>query len=239
MNQNPFMKFVSKYHTPLVFKILITVLLLGIFVFLFLITTTSFSSENSIFLHAISDRYDIVRYSGNVFRLFRYNYSYDISVLFQVLSILSIVAGIVFIWLNRPVFATVPAAFLLTTTIFSSFNSYDYGGMMRDAYGWSSGDDYFIGGWKEHYFLYILYGLVIALIILIVLSIIITKKKKLDPVQAPNPINPVPTYTQPSPSNFAPMPPAAEQITQYKKLLDDGVITPEEFEQKKQQLLNL
>ena len=43
----------------------------------------------------------------------------------------------------------------------------------------------------------------------------------------------------PPPRPRAPLCGAADEIRRYKELLDDGVITREEFEQKKTQLLNL
>lgn len=42
-----------------------------------------------------------------------------------------------------------------------------------------------------------------------------------------------------APRSRVPLAGAADEIRRYKELLDAGVITPEEFQQKKQQLLNL
>ena len=65
--------------------------------------------------------YDSTKYT--IFTMLTNDYGNAAQVIFMIQTILAVVCGVVFLWMNRPKLATIPAAVMLWATVFSAFRS--------------------------------------------------------------------------------------------------------------------
>ena len=205
------------YHTSRVYQVIITIA----FAFLTVL----------IFSLRVFDCYDYVSNqswsSGQLSALFILNFNYAIERFFFFMPIVASVCGIFFVWLNRPRISAIAAGALSLTMLFSLFRFYNNGKTFARG-PFSEGDTTTqVITVKVLHSYYFLWGSLLLLLVIVVLAIIKTKK-------GPRPQTAF-KVKDASPVIIS----DAEEIKIFKDLLDQGVITKEEFEFKKKQILKL
>ncbi len=115
-------------------------------------------------------------------------------------------AGIVFIWMNKPVYSAVFVALLLVNMLIPLF------------FLWGELD-------SLHPYGYLIWGTLGILIILVILALFLTKEVQ------------VPEMPKPSAKPLNPNISVADEIRKFKELMDEGIISKEEFEEQKNNLL--
>lgn len=209
--------YIDKYNTPRVFQIFSTILFIIIpglmFEFVVFKYYDAFSPENT-------DEW-MYKY---IFGIFYDNFGSFAATLAKIIVVVAAIAGIVFIWLNRSKIAGVCGGMVLLIMLLSLLRKWDF-------------DGYYVVGDSGNYtfyhvsvmrFYYFLWALMALLAIFIVLSIVFTKE---GPRQSK-----VVAVVQSVPQNqFS----SADEIKKLKDLCDSGVITQEEFDTKKKEILGL
>ena len=214
-------RYIDKYNTPRVFHISTTigfVILVGLMLSVTVIVTsvTTYNPKTwSI------NTWEYTR--DTVFEMFEAKVD-STGFLLGAVALIASIAGIVFIWLNRPKLSAICAGILLIIMFLSLLVIGDLG--MEDYF--ASWNDYDRLEVRVQETYYLLWGLTIILIVFSIISIKTTK-------EGPRPPKLVRIVESPAASQ----PSAADELKKYKELLDSGVITQEEFQEKKKQLLNL
>lgn len=258
--------FTNKYYTPKAFKVFVTIFILltlwVIFcVYPFRFYTAYFVSANGEIITVSTngglDTAPGTYFSDNTFfydkgtktivgaaphlehiwEIFSMNFGYDVgpivSIILKALCLVGAVAGLAFIWMNRPKFTLFAAGPFLLTLLLSYIRVYDYEMSSYEKF-WVTPNSYIAVSVTKnvYYTLWIPFALGV---VFIVLALLTTKKgPQPKPVTVMNNAsNPVPVYSP------APNTDRTEELRNYKKLLDDGIITQEEFESKKKQLLDM
>lgn len=202
--------FINKYNTPRIFQIFSTISYIALSVLMF--TLDVFGWRDPFVLYSNT-------FGMKVFRIFYWNFNYDNGVerFVEIIAVVATIVGIVFVWLNRPKASGICSGALTVIMLLSLLRMYDF-----EDYYVIEGYDFYVISVEDAY--YILWGALAVLIVFIILSIMFTKQGPRQPravtiVEVPQQIS------------------LADEIKKYKDLLDSGVITQEEFDAKKKEIL--
>ncbi len=207
----------NKYKTPLLFQILVTFFFLLFLVTAFFLITFEFRDAFYFsYLYGGSSLWE----STNVYGIFYWNFGSFAQILAQIVAVLSTIAGILFIWVHRPKISIACAGGPLLIMILSLLRVYD-------------ADEYYAIGYSGNYtFLrcsiqwpyYLLWVFLAFLLISVVLAHTYTS-----------------VCAEPSSVTHTSMPQLSqtEELQKYKELLDSGILTEEEFQEKKKEILRL
>ena len=203
--------YISKYHTPRVFQVFVTVFFIAAPILMAVLRSVD---------RTVLSLSHVGRYSFPIFDM--YGYGADV-IVFGICFVIPVI-GIVFIWMNRPRISAICASAFLMLMISSLFILTLSGDPKKYKY-FEWGNDFVM--YQPNYQYYILWAVTIGLITFSVLAIISTKPGK-RPTTVVREETPVLTDVS-----------SADEIKKYKELYDEGVISKEEFEAKKKQLLRL
>ncbi len=212
-----FNAFFNKYNTPRVFQIFTTLSFITQTILMFVLKVYG--------LAELGDRYYFNH--AEVFFIFDLNFSSFAMSLAKFIVVVAAIAGIVFIWLNRPKIAGLCGGAIMLIMLLSLLRIYDFKNYYdvgsRDPILWTVDVDDTYG---------FLWGSLALLAVFVVLSTVFTKVGPRVPK--------VVTVVQPAvqPAQQAQIS-AADEIRKLKELCDSGAITQEEFDAKKKQLLDL
>lgn len=196
--------------TPTVYKVLITVVLLLTFGAMFM--------DVFHFSYSSSPTFGIGKtvYGGRAFfEIFDYSLWEGASSIIMGISIIAAILAVVMLWLNKPKFTIICVGVIAMIVLLSLFRFYGEDGAWQDQTG-----DYYQASISSPYYL-VICGTALALLFSIV-GLLNTKapdEKIQNIVVSPK-------------SN-------AEEIGKYSELLEKGIISQEEFDTKKKQLLGL
>lgn len=259
--------FTNKYYTPKAFKVFVTIFILlslwaifCVYPFRFytayfvspsgeIITVstnegldtapgTYFSGDTFIYDNGNKTMFGAAPHLEHIWEIFSLNFGYNVglvvSIILKALCLVAAVAGLAFIWMNRPKFTLFAVVPFLLTLLLSYIRVYDYEMSSYEKF-WTTPNAYIAVGVTK-FSMGIMWTIFVLLIVFSALALLTTKKGNPHPTPvtvANNANNPVPVYTT------TPSIDHTEELRNYKKLLDDGVITQEEFDAKKKQLLGL
>ncbi len=215
-----FNTFINKYNTPRVFQILSTITFINLPILMFVLKVFRiYDAHSTAWLYGGSST---LRYI-NIFEIFLWNFGTFAESLAKFIVVVAAIVGIVFIWLNRPKIAGVCGGSLLLIMLLSLLRNWDF----EHYYSIKHYSDYTFYGVSVQSTYYFLWGSLALLAVFVVLSIMYTKD---------GPRAKVVTVVQPVQQVQIS---AADEIKKLKDLCDLGVITQEEFDAKKEQLLGL
>lgn len=205
--------YINKYNTPRVFQVFSTITFLTLPILMFLLEPFGLYDAFKLFART---------YHIAVFDIFYWNFGSFARSLAQIIVVVAAITGIVFIWLNRPKASAICVGSLLLIMLLSLLRIWDF-------------EDYYTTGIYDSTFLhvsvydeyYIQWGALALLIIFLVLSLLSTKEGPRQPKAV--------TIIQPTSSAAS----SADEIMKFKELLDSGVITQEEFDAKKKEILGV
>ena len=212
-----FNAFFNKYNTPRVFQIFttLTFIIQTILMFVLKVFGLGKLGGRGYFNHA------------EVFFIFDLNFSSFAMSLAKFIVVVAAIAGIVFIWLNRPKIAGLCGGAILLIMLLSLLRIYDfehyYNVGYRDPILWTVDVDDTYG---------FLWGSLALLAVFVVLSTVFTKVGP----RVPKVVTVIQPAVQPAQQVQIS---AADEIRKLKELCDSGAITQEEFDAKKKQLLGL
>jgi len=153
----------------------------------------------------------------NVFGAFFHSFNYSVMVILEWFAVIAVIFCIVFIWVNRPKLSLATTGVLILIMVLSYIRNYD----IESYWNYDKGSFITDSITSGIYWLWAFIGLIVAFE---VLALLFTKKGARPPK-----VVQVNSYTTSSVS----------EIERYKYLLDGGIITQEEFDAKKKQLLGL
>lgn len=212
-----FNAFYNKYNTPRVFQIFTTLTFITQTILMFVLKVFG--------LYELGDRY-YFNYE-NVFFIYDLNFNDFAMSLAKIIVVVAAIAGIVFIWLNRPKFAGICGGAILLIMLLSLLRLYDFEHYYDVGYGkpilWTVDV-------KDPYGY--LWGSLALLAVFVVLSTVFTKVGP----RVPKAVTIIQPAVQPAQQVQIS---AADEIRKLKELCDSGAITQEEFDAKKKQLLDL
>lgn len=215
-------KYCDKNNTPRVYQIISTIAFVNLSILMAVLEP-----------FCLFDIYSLAGWFGGsnvwsyetIFGFFWYSSLHDFG---EVLAIITVVAasiaGIVFMWMNRPKISGICGGVLLLIMLLSLIHiwGFDYV-IQRRNHGM---DDTFLDVDVQGSY-YALWGSLVLLAVFVVLAIVFTKKGP----RQPKVVKIVETSTAAISS--------ADEIKKLKDLCDSGVITQEEFDAKKKELLGL
>ncbi len=202
----------SRLETPTVYKVLITIILLLTLGAMFLdVFHYSYSSTPEF-------RYGESSYGNgmNFFDIFNYSLWRGAGSIMMIITIISVIICIVMIWINKPKISLVALGVITIVVLLSLFRFYKVDGAWYDPIL----GDYKRASASSPY--YIVLGGTALAILFGVVGFLNTKE----------PVEKAPNITVTPKSN-------ADELEKYSELLSKGVITQEEFDAKKKQLLGL
>lgn len=216
-----FNTFINKYNTPRVFQILSTITFINLPILMFVLKVFRiYDAFSTAWLYGGSSTLRVI----NIFEIFLWNFGSFAESLAKFIVVVAAILGIVFMWLNRPKIAAICGGSILLIMLLSLFRNWDY----EHYFTIERYSDITFYGVSVQYTYYFLWGSLALLAVFVVLSIMYTK----DGPRAPK----VVTVVQPA--QQVPIS-AADEIKKLKELCDLGVISQEEFDAKKEQLLGL
>lgn len=166
--------------------------------------------------------------NDNLFLIFRLNFGSLAAIVAKIIVVITTIAGIAFVWMNKPKISCACVGMLGIVMILSLLRLYD-SDINGNGYYIVGGDvdgiTYGAATWvKTDALYYFLWAFLIVLIALAILSIKNSKNSSKE-VKTNTVIEALPQISP------------ADKIKKYKELLDSGVITQEEFEVKKKSIL--
>ena len=205
--------FINKYNTPRIFQIFSTISYIALSVLMFRLNV--FGKRDPFSLYG-STRYI------KVFEIFRWNFNYDVQQSVRIIVVVAAIVGIIFVWLNRPKTSGICSGVLAGIMLLSLLRMYDF----EDYYVIEGyyGTDFYVMSVEDTY--YILWGALVLLMVFIALSIIFTKEG----ARQQKVVALVETISQTS---------SADELQKYKELLDQGIISEDEFQQQKAKILSI
>lgn len=215
--------YIDKYNTPRVFQVFSTIAFISLPILMFVLDVFDFHDAFS--KEWIYGRSTLL-WKRNIFYIFYRNFGcFDsgntAELLAEIIVVVAAITGIVFIWLNRPKISGICGVMLLLIMLLSLLRIYD-----SDGYYTTLGGTFLRVIVEDTY--YILWGLLAFLAVFVVLSIVFTK----DGPREPKAVMVVQTAQQFQISS-------ADEIKKLKELCVSGVITQEEFDAKKKEILGL
>ena len=202
----------SRLETPTVYKVLITIVLLLTLGAMFLdVFHYSYSSTPAF-------RYGESSYGNgaNFFYIFNYSLWRGAGSIMMIITIIAVIISIGMIWINKPKISLIALGVITIFVLLSLFRFYKVDGAWYDPIL----GDYTRASASSPY--YIVLGGTALAILFGVVGFLNTKE----------PVEKAPSITVMPKSN-------ADELEKYNELLSKGIITQEEFDAKKKQLLGL